>query len=129
MNNPANSVTPKKRSAPSAKARRPRLDPDKRRSVVVAARVTPEEYERIVIQAGRAGLSPSAFVASAALKKRTPAKQKSDSASVDLARQLQAIGNNLNQIAHIANRSKRIPAGLHKVQDDLTAALMKVIGQ
>ena len=117
-----------KRPAPSPNARRKKLDPDQKRSQWIKARVTDEERERILRHAVAAGVSESVFIRDAALKRKTEPRAKADP-DFELVMQLKAIGNNLNQLAHIANRSKRIPAGLAEAQSTLADALMKIIAK
>jgi len=107
---------------------RPAVDSERRRSVVVSSRYTPAEYESLVVRASRAGVTPSALQAAATLKKRvqtrSPGKGQSNGSNFELVQQLKRIGNNLNQLARIANTSRRMPAGLLDALDQLNAIML-----
>ncbi|WP_423928646.1 MobC family plasmid mobilization relaxosome protein [Candidatus Palauibacter sp.] len=73
-----------------------------RRTVMVAARVTPAEHAAWQEKAAAAGMSPSALLRRAMSRTRTwtaPAR----SVERERTRQIARIGNNLNQLARWAN--------------------------
>lgn len=94
----------------------------KRRSAQVTFWVTPAERDRISANAERAGVTMSAYIRSLALGK--PLRQKPGAMAGELIRQLNRIGNNLNQLlghaqtgkingaAHIEHVFKRVSIAL-----------------
>lgn len=72
----------------------------------LTVRFTEREYAALQQKAAAAGFKMEPFVRSLVdgceIKPRPPDSYK------DLARELSAIGNNLNQIAHIANRTGQV---------------------
>ena len=77
-----------------------------RRTVMVAARVTPAEHAAWQEKAAAAGVSPSALLREAMARTRTwtaPAL----AVESERIRQIARIGNNLNQLARWANTHKR----------------------
>ena len=75
---------------------------DERRTVMVAARVTPAEHAAWRDKASAAGVSPSALLREAIARTRTwtaPAM----AVESERVRQIARIGNNLNQLARWAN--------------------------
>lgn len=100
------------------------VDPDQRKSVVVSSRYSADQYEAIVRRATKAGVKPSALQHAATIGKRVVREQvpKSD---FELVREMKAIGNNLNQLTKIANRTNRMPAGLSECLDELTALMLE----
>lgn len=77
---------------------RPRKDPAERRSHTHGLRLSPNEKEELEERAERAGLSLSAYIRRRALGK--PVKTQVDKQATH---ELNRIGVNLNQIAHVAN--------------------------
>lgn len=79
-----------------------------KRQIKVTFRLTPAEYESLVAKAAIAGLSREAFLRDllegCQIRPRPPDSYK------DLARELAAIGNNINQIAHLANSAGHLTA-------------------
>ena len=76
-----------------------------RRTVMVAARVTPAEHAAWQEKAAAAGVSPSALLRRAMARTRTwtaPAQ----AIERERTRQIARIGNNLNQLARWANTQK-----------------------
>ncbi|WP_420462807.1 plasmid mobilization protein [Candidatus Palauibacter sp.] len=76
-----------------------------RRTVMVAARVTPAEHAAWQEKAAAAGVSPSALLQRAMARTRTwtaPAQ----AIERERTRQIARIGNNLNQLARWANTQK-----------------------
>ncbi len=81
--------------------------------------LTAAELDHIDQAADRAGLTRSAYMRSCALGK-TP-RAKPSRANSGLVRALNAIGNNLNQLAHKAN------AGEFPVEDDIRHVLARIV--
>jgi len=104
------------------------MDADDRKSHRVTTRYTQAERERLLLKAAKAGMSESAYVRAASLGRKVEAREQTDP-DFELVNQLRKIGNNLNQIAHIANRNKRVPAGLPELMDELTTVLMSRINR
>ena len=101
---------------------RPPKEPAARRAVMYRVRLTAAERAELDRRAAAAGLTPSAFARCALLDCRPPALARVDPAAV---RQLQAIGNNLNQLARQANRDGGVT---EELGDELRAALAGVKG-
>ena len=74
----------------------------KRRTVMVAARVTPEEHAAWRAKAAAAGVSPSRLLRRAMARTRTWTAAAAE-VERERTRQIARIGNNLNQIARWAN--------------------------
>jgi len=124
---PTNAARGRKRKSRS-KGGRPVVDAEARRSVVVSSRYTPAEYESLVVKAARAGVTPSALQAAASNAKRVPQQQKSEP-NFELVNQLRKIGNNLNQLTHLANATKRMPAGLERVYNQINRLTLELMGE
>ena len=69
-------------------------------------RVSDEEYSAIKEQAAATGLSVSTYIRS--LAKGTVLKVRPPETYINILRQLSAIGNNINQIAKVANSCARV---------------------
>lgn len=83
---------------------RPIKHPDEKRCLQVNVRLTIAEYDDIAAEAAKANLSVSDFLRRAALNQRVVVpKTLADAA---LIKELNAIGNNLNQISRAANRGQ-----------------------
>ena len=102
---------------------RPTSDPDKRKSIVVASRYTPEEYEALARKADKAGVAISTLQHDAAMKRRVR-RVATPASDFELVRELKAIGINLNQLTKVANRTGRMPRGLGTCLDQLTALML-----
>ncbi|MEO1324876.1 MAG: plasmid mobilization relaxosome protein MobC [Pseudomonadota bacterium] len=103
---------------------RPTSDPDKRKSIVVASRYTPEEYEALARKADKAGVAISTLQHDAAMKRRVH-RVATPASDFELVRELKAIGINLNQLTKVANRSGRMPRGLGTCLDQLTTIMLE----
>ena len=99
------------------------MNADKRKSVVVSSRYSPEQYEALVRRATKAGVRPSTLQHSATMNKRI-VREEAPASDFELVRELKAIGNNLNQLAKIANTTGRMPAGLSEVITELTDVML-----
>ena len=125
MNHP-DTVHDAPRGAPQSGKRRggrPPVNADKRKSVVVSSRYSPEQYEALVRRATKAGVRPSTLQHSATMNKRI-VREEAPASDFELVRELKAIGNNLNQLAKIANTTGRMPAGLSEVITELTDVML-----
>ena len=83
---------------------RPRLPAHVRRTRSISVSVNGEELSVIEQKAGKAGMSTSVYVRQAALGTKLSARVN-DRVYAALGR----IGGNLNQLARIANRTRRLP--------------------
>ena len=91
----------------------------------VLVRLTEEERCYLKEQAEIAGLKVEPYLRSLILGSRL--KPHPPDAYLDLLRELSAIGNNLNQIARIANATRRTQNGeLHEVQQLVKEAVRLV---
>ena len=99
---------------------RPPKEPTARRAVMYRVRLTAAERDDLDRRAAAAGLTPSAFARCALLDCRPPALARVDPVAL---RQLQAIGNNLNQLARHANRDDGLA---EELGDELRATLAGV---
>ena len=75
---------------------------DRRRTVMVAARVTPEEHAAWQAKAKAAGVSPSRLLRQSMAQTRTWTTAAAE-VERERTRQIARVGNNLNQIARWAN--------------------------
>lgn len=71
-------------------------------------RFTPEEWATIVARAADCGTPPARYVREAALGE-TP-RVRRPQANAELLRHLARIGNNLNQLIHLANVHNELPS-------------------
>jgi len=95
------------------------------RNQSVLVRLTEEERCHLKGQAEIAGLKVEPYLRSLILGSRL--KPHPPEAYLGLLRELSAIGNNLNQIARIANASKQIRSGeLHEAQQLVKEAVRLV---
>lgn len=95
------------------------------RNQSVLVRLTEEERCHLKGQAEIAGLKVEPYLRSLIMGSRL--KPHPPDAYLGLLRELSAIGNNLNQIARIANASKQIRSGeLHEVQQLVKEAVRLV---
>lgn len=105
-----------------------------RRTASVHVQLTPDEraeLETAAVETGSASLS--AFVRTLCLRRVADAARiagtRRNPDADRLMYELKAIGNNLNQLTHIANTVRDMPAGdeLHAVTGLLKAAMARVI--
>ncbi len=80
---------------------------DRQNEKFVGAWLGPKEYRRLIQQKEICGLSVSSMIRS--WVNGESLQPKPPEVYADLLRQLAGIGNNLNQIAHIANSKQGIP--------------------
>lgn len=113
-------------------ARRQANDASERRSVLVGFQVTPTERADLDARAARTGESLSELCRRVLLAEpgREPQTPRNAKALRELSLALVRIGTNLNQMAHRANESRRVPEEryLREIGERLTAALEKVTG-
>lgn len=123
----------RRRRDPSAQAVAQPPDPH-RRSQVVATRVTPLEHQALMTAAVSAQLSLSDYLRRVATAgpvvpkavQRPPPKAFPPT-YIPLARELNAIGVNLNQLARIGNASGYTPAGLEPLLVDVNRILIRLM--
>jgi hypothetical protein len=93
------------------------------RTKKVTFRVTPSEKEHLKIESGKAGLPVEPFlrrlVLGVDLQPRPPAEL------TEILRQLTAIGNNINQIARVANSAGKV----HQADLEYIKTLQSMIWQ
>jgi len=104
---------------------RPLKQPDDRASGFFHVRVTPAERAQLDAKATAARVRKSDFARAALLGYRLPPAPVTQAA----VRELQAIGNNLNQLAHHANTTGTVQdqAALQRSLEQLQAALAQVL--
>ena len=83
-------------------------------------RMAPEEWERISHRARECGWTTSRYMRETALGAVPRARPRQ--AEMEAVRQLARIGNNLNQLAHIANLNEEIER-----EEELRAVLEEVL--
>ena len=81
----------------------------RKRPIKISVRLTESEQKYLVRQAHLAGLSGEEFIRQAIAGVTLRPKPPNEIAA--LLRELQAIGNNINQMARLANSRKYIAAG------------------
>lgn len=105
---------------------RPRKADPERRQHLVKVRLSDEELRYVSTAAELAGLALASFIRQAALGvKMRPRRSQEDD---QLVRQLAALGNNLNQMARVANTSGKLPSrdDLLQVLDRVTRAIRRL---
>lgn len=90
---------------------RPRKETAERRSVTLGLRLTPAERLRIEEAAGKAGITPSAYIRTQALKGRVVVSEQRTLAP-ELFDELRRIGVNLNQLTRLAHIREEPPPHL-----------------
>ena len=92
-------------------------------TVILCTRFRPDEAERLRALAAEVRLSPARYLREAALGARFQPR-----ADAVLLAQLARIGNNLNQLARVANSTRAVPAlrVLSLALDELRALLARV---
>lgn len=108
-------------------------DDSERRSKALRAWLTPGEYAGLAASAARVGAPLSDHVRQLCLRRHgdTPvvAGARRNPEAKQLADELRAIGNNLNQLARVANQTGQVrrETELDRVLEDLKRALARVI--
>jgi hypothetical protein len=125
----------KENSLPLARRRgrmagRPKKEPEARRSAFVGFFVTPAERQKIEERAAKLNIAVSEFARIVLLSDlKEPAPSARDGAAIRaLAVEVSRVGNNINQLAHVANERRELPrkAEFAAVSDDLKTTLEKV---
>lgn len=110
---------------------RPRKHEHEKRSVHVDARYTLLEAEFLQQEANAAGLSRSEYVRKRSLGERimVPRVRGIDPAAIvkidRLAQEINAIGNNVNQVARAIHTNRRMPPGWERIPELLEELRMK----
>jgi hypothetical protein len=91
-------------------------------------RFTPAEFAAVQARAQTCGLAMARYVRETAIGAVPRARRHAT--TDDVLRQLARIGNNLNQLAHVANATDRLPteAQLDRVLGELMAVAHRVAG-
>lgn len=107
---------------------RPKKQDHERRSARNEQRYTVAEFEWLNEQAAKAGITMTEFVRRRALS--LPVRPAPSAQGVDpaLVTELNRIGVNLNQVAKALNAGRALPSSAIALQQDLQAALRKVLG-
>ena len=108
-------------------------DSSERRTASLRAWVTPAEHKEVETAAALEGAALSEYVRECCLRRRGSApvvagtRRNPDAKA--LAMELQAIGNNVNQLARVANQTGEIRRAeqLDETLSDVKAAIAKVI--
>ena len=112
-------------------ARRTKEDAGERRTAIAAIHLTPSEYAELKIRADKLGMSRSAFARLIILSdEKAPAPSARDPATLRaLAVEISRVGNNINQLAHVANERRALPLEkqLMDISERIIAALDKVM--
>lgn len=110
---------------------RPKKHAFEKRSEHIDARYTLLEAERVQQQANAAGLSKSEFSRKRTLGERImiPRIRGIDPAAIveldRLVQEVNAIGNNVNQVARAMNSNRRMPPGWERIPEVLEELRMK----
>lgn len=109
---------------PGRKTGRPVKQPNERRCAQMNIRLTLAEAEHIRAQAAQAGLTEAEFIRRAAIGLAVkPARARADAALIS---ELNAIGNNVNQLARAVHRGRGLPPFWGAVATRLTTLLDEV---
>jgi uncharacterized protein (DUF1778 family) len=114
-------------------ARYAKSDISERRTASLCLQLTPSERAELEAGADAAGTSLSQYVRDLCLRRAgagtVVAQTRRNPEARTLAYELKAIGNNLNQLAVVANSTKAMPAlmDLRLVSGFLKTALLRVI--
>ena len=92
---------------------RPKKDISKQRTVVIAFRVSQNEYLIVANNAETIGLSIAEYIRRKITGKSLP-KKKVSPLDRKLFVELSRVGNNLNQLARVSNSGIRDPFGINK---------------
>lgn len=99
---------------------------DQRRTIRRPVRLRPEEDRMVRERARECGLTLARYMRETALGAVPRAKPRS--LELEAVRELNRVGNNLNQLAHIANINEELPAEekLHAVLKEVLAAARRL---
>jgi len=97
-----------------------------KRSILKLIRFAPAEIDAVTQHARACGLPVARYIRETALG-AVPRIQRSQ-VHAELIRQLAAIGNNLNQLAHVANTTARLPdeRALRTTLDEILRAIRQL---
>lgn len=111
-------------------ARRQKKDTGERLTAYFGFQVTPAQKAELERRAKATGYSPSEFARIVLLSDlKAPAPSARDPAAIRaLAVEISRVGNNINQLAHVANERRALPleSQLRDISERLIAALDKV---
>jgi uncharacterized protein (DUF1778 family) len=114
-------------------ARYAKSDISERRTASLCLQLTPSERAELEAGADAAGTTLSQYVRELCLRRAgagtVVAQTKRNPEAKELAHQISAIGNNINQLARLANSTKTMPAAmdLRLAMGFLKTALLRVI--
>lgn len=109
---------------PAGKTGRPVKQPNERRCSQMNIRLTLAEAEYIRVQAAVAGLTEAEYMRRAATELAVkPARARADAALIS---ELNAIGNNVNQLARAVHRGRDFPPFWKAIAGRLTTLLDEV---
>ena len=97
-------------------------EPKRKEPKQISFRVSEPEFEKLKQSAESFQMSVPAFVKSKAQATKLVTQKVHRAGAIEIAKQLRAIGNNVNQMAHVTNASELDPAAA----DNLTVELQKV---
>jgi hypothetical protein len=85
-------------------------DASERRTARLSVKLTPTEQQALAAHAASQGATPSTFARELIFRRSAAvvAATRRNPEAAELLRELSAIGNNLNQLAHRANETRRI---------------------
>ncbi len=95
------------------------------RSLILPVRVSPDERRHLVEQARSCGLAVSTFVRQSALGAKL--RQRRGKVEQDAVYHLARVGNNLNQLARVANSMGRVE--LSGRLDEVLREVLRAIGR
>jgi hypothetical protein len=134
LKRPANAAGPPQANEGSeghGMARRAKDDAGERRTALAAIHLTPSEYAELKTRADALNQSVSDFARMTVLSDvKKPAPNARDPRSIKaLAVEISRVGNNVNQLAHVANERRAAPQErtLQEVSERIKAALEKVM--
>lgn len=101
---------------------------NRKRTEMIGVRLTEEELATIQTKADTLNLTPASYLRHVGLNKKVSTPKIEREAGIQLAKQLQGIGTNINQLAKIANTTGKIEAEeqlqyLRKVLDSVWRSL------
>lgn len=95
------------------------------RNSAILVRLTKQEKQSILKKAQVCGMKTEPFIRKVVLGKEVKARPPNE--YVQLIREVNAIGNNINQIAHIANAEQRISSNKIDLVLDLQNELIRLV--
>ncbi|WP_318311584.1 MULTISPECIES: plasmid mobilization protein [Flagellimonas] len=104
---------------------RPKKDISKQRTIVIAFRVSQNEYVIITNNAETIGLSVAEYIRRKCTGKSLP-KKRVDPLDRKLFIELSRVGNNLNQLVRVSNSGIRDPFSIHKQLEEVKMLLQQL---